>query len=126
MKIFEFIKKILVNESSDASTTDSKYNEILRYSARLGGTLFGPIPENHNRQFFCLDSHTWVWHDDWVDEKGKRHIQNFQYKVSANSIIKIVNNNSAQQLNETELDNFYQAVKAYADFIPRALINLPS
>ncbi len=31
------------------------YNDLIRHEAKIGGTIFGPVPKGHRREFFCLD-----------------------------------------------------------------------
>ena len=48
------------------------YRNLIRHEAKIGGQLFGPVPKDGRREFFCLDRHTWVWHEEWVDANGDR------------------------------------------------------
>ena len=86
---------------------------LLHYEARLGGELFGPIPKGHRREFFCLDEHTWVWHEEWIDEQGKRQVMTTRYDVRPQGILKSQGAHSYQKLTEQEAANLYQAVKLY-------------
>jgi hypothetical protein len=91
---------------------------ILHYVARLGGQLFGPVPQGNRREFFCLDERTWVWHEEWTDKKtGKRHIVTTRYDVRPDGILKSQGSNSYQRLSETETQNFVQAVHQYRDVV---------
>ena len=86
---------------------------LLRYGARLGGEVFGPIPDSHRREFFCLDRHTWVWHEEWDDANGKRQIVTTRYDVRPNGILKSQGNQSYQRLTTQETRNLYNAAKLY-------------
>ncbi len=35
--------------------------DLLRHEAKIGGELFGPLPQGGRREFFCLDEYTWIW-----------------------------------------------------------------
>lgn len=86
---------------------------LLRYEARLGGEIFGPIPEGGHREFFCLDEHTWVWHEEWKDKHGKHHALTTRYDIRPNGIVKSQGDNVYQALGKEEARNFYHAVQAY-------------
>lgn len=86
---------------------------LLRYGARIGGGLFGTVPAGHRREFFCLDEHTWVWHEEWVDQNRQRHVVTTRYDVRPNGILKSQGNSSYQRLTEQETKNLYRAAKLY-------------
>lgn len=89
------------------------HRALLHYEARLGGELFGPIPKGSRREFFCLDERTWVWHEEWTDAQGGRHVTTTRYDVRPNGIVKSQGNNSYQALTKEEAQNLYQAVHLY-------------
>jgi len=86
---------------------------LLRYGARLGGDVFGPIPEGHRREFFCLDRHTWVWHEEWTDENGQRQVVTTRYDIRPNGILKSQGSHSYQRLTTQEVRNLFQAARLY-------------
>jgi hypothetical protein len=90
---------------------------ILRREAEFGGQMFGPVPAGHQRQFFCLDEHTWVWHESWLDKKGHRQSITTRYDVRPNGIIKSQNGQVYQRLSKQELANFYRAARRYRDHV---------
>lgn len=87
--------------------------DALRRHAKLGGQLFGPVPVNRQRQFFCLDKYTWIWHEVWVDEKGKQHSVSTRYDIRPNGIFKVQNGGHYQSMSATETRNLYKAATAY-------------
>lgn len=89
------------------------YSALIHHEAKVGGTLFGPIPEGHRREFFCLDQHTWVWHEEWKDDSGDWKAMTTRYDVRPNGILKSQGGASYQHLSTEELTNFYRAVKIY-------------
>ena len=89
------------------------HRALLRYEARLGGELFGPVARGIRREFFCLDEHTWVWHEEWKDEQGKRRVLTTRYDVRPSGIVKSQGNSVYQALTDQELWNFYAAVQLY-------------
>ncbi len=91
------------------------YRGLIHHEAKIGGELFGPVPEGHRREFFCLDEHTWVWHEEWLDEQGNTRIMMTRYDVRPSGIVKSQGGKSYQSLTREELSNFYRAVKMYAE-----------
>ena len=89
------------------------HRALIHYEARLGGELFGPIPKGGRREFFCLDEHTWVWHEEWTDERGERHVMTTRYDVRPNGVVKSQGNHSYQALTKQEAQNLYHAVSLY-------------
>ena len=86
---------------------------LLHYQARIGGEVFGPIPEKVRREFFCLDEHTWVWHEEWDDENGKRQALTTRYDVRPTGVVKSQGGSSYQALTEAEARNLYSAIHVY-------------
>ncbi len=91
------------------------YRAIMQYEARLGGELFGPVPKGNRREFFCLDERTWVWHEEYTDEAGKRQIVTTRYDVRPGGILKSQGTNSYVGLSESEERHFRQAVRLYVE-----------
>lgn len=94
---------------------------LLRHEAKVGGTLFGPVPKGHRREFFCLDRYTWVWHEEWVDANGQRQIVTTNYLIRPEGIMKSQNGRTYQSVKGQELRNFYNAAKLYSERMPAEL-----
>lgn len=88
------------------------YRNFIRHEAKIGGRLFGPVPTNHRREFFCLDEHTWVWHEEWKDKAGQSHVQTTRYDVRPNGILKS-QGNRYQKVEGREALRLYEAAKLY-------------
>jgi hypothetical protein len=86
---------------------------LLHYLAWRGGKIFGPMPQGVRREFFCLDPHTWVWHEEWTDERGQHRAVTTRYDVKKQGILKSQGVNSYQRLTEQEERNFRAAAKQY-------------
>lgn len=97
---------------------------LLHYEARIGGELFGPIPKGNRREFFCLDEHTWVWHEEWKDELGKRQVMTTRYDVRPSGVVKSQGNSVYQALGEQEAENFHAAVQLYGQRVGSELRRL--
>jgi hypothetical protein len=89
------------------------YRNLIRHEAKIGGQLFGPVPKDHRREFFCLDEHTWVWHEEWLDSQGIRHIKTTRYDIRPNGILKAQDGQNYQYVGDEEARHFYQATKLY-------------
>jgi hypothetical protein len=86
---------------------------LIHHEAKIGSELFGPVPEGHRREFFCLDQRTWVWHEEWNDANGKHHAVTTRYDVRPTQVLKSQGKFSYQSLSKSELKNFFQAVRLY-------------
>ncbi len=88
------------------------YRKLLRHEARIGGTVFGPLPPGRRREFFCLDEHTWVWHEEWPDKYGRPRYITTRYDIRPDGIVKS-QNGSYVVLNEDEAKHLVQAARRY-------------
>jgi hypothetical protein len=88
---------------------------LIHHEAKIGSKLFGPIPDGARREFFCLDEHTWVWHEEWTDEKRKRHIMTTRYDVRPDGVLKSQGGQSYRMIKGVEARNFRKAVDGYCD-----------
>lgn len=87
---------------------------LLTREAAIGGQLFGPVPKGHQRQFFCLDKHTWIWHEEWRDTKGQHRAVTTRYEVRPDGVIKCQDGQAAyQRISPEEARNLYQATQLY-------------
>lgn len=109
------LKKLLgvIMPDNHQSRNDQIYRNIIRDAARMGGTLFGPIPEGNRREFFCLDEHTWVWHEEWTDANNIRHARTTRYDVRPNGIFKAQDGVPYQPLSAQEAHHLYAAARQY-------------
>ena len=100
--------------SSKQQDRDTKlYRDLIRHEARIGGTVFGPIPAGRRREFFCLDRHTWVWHEEWTDNNGKHRVMTTRYDVRPNGVLKSQNGSHYQPLGEDEAQKLLRAAELY-------------
>lgn len=104
-----FMPKILPRAQQ---TEDQIERDFLKAEARIGGELFGPVPAGRSRQFFCLDEHTWIWHEEWK-ANGKRQAVTTRYEVRPNGILKVQTGKPYQRLSTDEARNLYRAADLY-------------
>ena len=102
-----FFKKS--NESREAKL----YRDLLRHEAKIGGELFGPLPPGGRREFFCLDEHTWIWHEEWKDASRNMQTRTTRYDVRPSGIVKSQDGQHYQKVSDEEARRLYNAAKLY-------------
>ena len=96
----------------DKQREDELERELLSMESEIGGDLFGPLQKGHRRQFFCLDQHTWIWHEEWI-KNGKQQTITTRYEVRPNGVVKAQDGQAYQRLTEPEARNLYWAIEMY-------------
>ncbi len=98
-----------IQKSSKLSIKD-----LIKMESKLGGQLFGPIPEGHRREFFCLDEHTWVWYESSTDaQTGKISSLTTRYEIRGDRIIKMQDGQPYRYASLSEAKNLLEAVRRY-------------
>ena len=87
--------------------------ELISLESQVGATVFGPIPEGHRREFFCLDENTWIWHEEWRDEKNVARQATTRYEIHEKGILKVQEGARYQYFEGSELKNFVLATRLY-------------
>ena len=88
--------------------------QLIQLESELGRDLFGPIPKGHRREFFCLDEHTWIWYEEWIDSTTKKKMSTTtRYEVHDNGILKSQNGASYTFIDDEELQNLAIATRIY-------------
>lgn len=90
-----------------------RYREFIRKEAKMGGELFGPVPEGVRREFFCLDKRTWIWHEEWTDENGHRRVVTTRYDIRANGVLKAQDGQPYRFVKGEEAKRLYKAARTY-------------
>lgn len=111
MKLLDFL---LTQDPKQAAARRraEEYTALIHYEAKIGGQLFGEVPKNARREFFLLDRHTWVWHEEWTDKAG-HHVVTTRYDVRPNGVFKSQGAHSYQALSAQEMSNLYSAASLY-------------
>jgi hypothetical protein len=121
----EMIKKLL--SGMTAQKRDERranlQRDLIRREAKLGGQLFGPVQPGGRREFFCLDEHTWVWHEEWIDHSGQRQIKTTRYDIRPDAILKS-QNGQYQELSWDEAQRLQQAALLYKERIQNELYSV--
>jgi hypothetical protein len=97
--------------------------ELLRLESEIGASLFGPIPAGHRREFFCLDENTWIWHEEWKDEKGAPRTTTTRYEIHSNGILKVQEGARYKYIEGEELENIKVATRMYYEQVARKVYN---
>jgi hypothetical protein len=111
----------LINGQGEEQRQIDYYRSLMRREAELGGQVFGPIPTDRRREFFCLDKNTWIWHEEWTDTVGQRQSKTTRYDVRPTGILKAQDNGSYHKVSAEEANNLTQAAQIY---IQRSLTEL--
>jgi hypothetical protein len=98
-----------------------RYREIIHQEAAIGGQLFGPIPKGGRREFFCLNTHTWVWHEEWIDQTGRRQVVTTRYDIRPHGIFKAQDGQPYRPLSSEENKHFFKAVNMYYDAVSNTI-----
>ncbi|HSX35285.1 MAG TPA: hypothetical protein VLF62_06610 [Candidatus Saccharimonadales bacterium] len=89
-----------------------RYRDLIRREASIGGKLFGEVPKNGRREFFCLNRNTWVWHEEWDDAQG-HHAITTRYDVRPQGIFKAQDGQPYQPVSVQEGRRLYKATSLY-------------
>lgn len=127
MNLFHKITTLIVGDDSQlrmpkttkAPVRKPTERDLLRQESKIGATLFGDIPKGHRREFFCLDESTWIWHEEWRDDKGVERQSTTRYEVHPNGILKVTEGPRYQFIEGDELDNLVAATKLYYEKVAR-------
>lgn len=98
--------------------------ELLQLESEIGAELFGAIPKGHRRSFFNLDPTTWIWHEEWLDDKGKLQQTTTRYEVHPDRVLKIQEGARYDFLEGQELANLTIAVQMYYERVMREIYGL--
>lgn len=93
--------------------------ELINLESQVGAKLFGPVAGGHRREFFCLDDHTWIWHEEWIDESRKLQVATTRYEINERGVLKVQEGARYSYLEGEELQNFGLAVRLYYEQVTR-------
>jgi len=111
--MFQKLVNTIVGQRAELRQADL-YRNLIRHEAKIGGSVFGPIPKGHRREFFCLDEHTWVWYEEWRDANGRQVARNTRYDIRPDGVLK-AQNGHYQRLSIDEAKRLRQAANIYFD-----------
>jgi len=92
--------------------------DLIKMESKLGGQLFGPIPEGHRREFFCLDEHTWVWYESSINPAtGQGATLATRYEIRGDKIVKMQDGQPYRYASLSEARNLLKASKQYYSLV---------
>lgn len=104
--------------TQSGATGRPTYDDLMNAESELGRTLFGPIPEGYQREFFKHRQNVWIWHESYLDTMGVLHEMTVRYEVKPTGVFKKVPGvETLIKLEGTELDNFREAARRYLDLV---------
>lgn len=89
------------------------YRSLIRKESEMGGSLFGPLSGDNRREFFCLDEHTWIWHEEWTDIDGNRKVVTTRYDIRPSGVVKSQGGKGYQSLSPKEAKHLKHAINLY-------------
>lgn len=92
--------------------------ELLTLESEIGAQIFGPVPTGLRREFFCLDEHTWIWHEESLDKKNSS-ASTIRYEINQHGVLKVQEGARYNYLEGDELKNFAVAVRMYYEQVAR-------
>jgi hypothetical protein len=123
MVVASILKRILTSTGAFRITSKTTRRELIQRESEIGGHLFGPVPQGHHRQFFNLDPVTWIWYEEWKDNKGKVQSKTTRYEVHENGILKVQEGAPYYFIEGQELNNLLKATRTYYERVARDVYN---
>jgi hypothetical protein len=121
--ILRKFRQSVIAQKQDQARAEA-YRQLIRREAAIGGQLFGPIPAGHRREFFCLDEHTWIWHEEWIDRAGARQHRTTRYDLRPDGVIKAQNGQDYQYVSLDEAQHLLEAAKLYRQRVFHEVYNV--
>lgn len=115
-----------VSTQKVARDQESVYRNLIRSEATIGGEIFGNVSNGNRREFFCLDRHTWIWHEEWMDNSGVRQTMTTRYDVRPDGILKSQGGRTYAAVTPAEARNLISAAKEYRNRTFRHLYKVES
>lgn len=120
--IFKKVLKHLTDSQREERQAEL-YRNLIRHEAKIGGQLFGKVPAGGRREFFCLDENTWIWHEEWLDKAGQRHIRATRYDVRPDGILKAQDGQPYRAVPLEEAKRLQQAARLYRARVKAEIYN---
>jgi len=122
MAILDKIKKLATSGVKNPFVKLTE-RELIDAESAIGRQLFGEIPAEHKRDFFCLDEYTWVWHEEWKEGREIK-TQTVRYEIRGEKIVKINGSGEYTYVKGEELRNFVLAIKLYYEQVMRSIYKI--
>lgn len=96
-------------------------DDLINAESSLGRTLFGPIPEGHQREFFASKKNVWYWYESWMDASGRPQEITVRYEVRPTGVYKRPTGGVYKKIEGDELENFVKAAQSYLTLVKNKL-----
>lgn len=96
-------------------------SDLINSESAIGGTIFGPIPTGHRREFFLYKANTWIFHEAWKGSDGKDKETTITYQVKKSGVFKSPLGMEYVQIKGDELENFLAAAREYLKLLKAKL-----
>ncbi|MBI5357627.1 hypothetical protein HZB74_02155 [Candidatus Saccharibacteria bacterium] len=116
--IGRFLRFTGFSQADEMDQAEKFRRNVIRHEAKVGGELFGPVPKGVRREFFCLDEHTWIWHEEW-SENGQSKSKTTRYSVRPNGIVKAQDGHGYHLVKGEEAKRLLEAARAYQKRVER-------
>lgn len=110
---------VLTQIPKDRPLKQMTERDLIRLESEIGSQIFGALPHGHRREFFCLDSHTWIWYEEWYDENRQFISSTIRYEINQNGILKVQEGARYSYLDGQEYEHFAVAVQMYFEQVMR-------
>lgn len=121
LKVIANASKVIVQKATNTQPLTRR--KLIEMESAIGGRLFGPVPSDRRREFFCLDDTTWMWYEQWR-ENGQIKQTTVRYEIQQQGILKVQEGARYSYLEGAEFNNFMNAIRAYGQQV-RARVYTP-
>jgi hypothetical protein len=91
-------------------------DDLINAESALGRTIFGPVGEGHQREFFHHQKNVWIWHEAGVTVR---------YEVRPHGVFKKLLGHHYIKIEGAELQNFLDATRQYLKLVKSHLYGAP-
>ena len=121
-KLLNSRKKPRIKEpSAHGYSNRLSYEDLINAESVYGKTIFGPIPDGHQREFFEYRKNVWIWHESFIDPHGVLQEMTIRYEVRPSGVYKRPSNGSYCKIQGAELNNFREAARMYLSLVKQNL-----
>jgi hypothetical protein len=95
--------------------------QLIQKESEIGRTLFGKIPEGHQRDFYVYDERTVIWNEAWVDANNKKHFVRTRYELYPKKIVKAQDGRAPEFLSRDEAVRLVEALRVYKEQVTKKI-----
>lgn len=99
------------------------YEDLVNAESAVGRTIFGPVPDGCQREFFEYKKNIWIWHERQLNPNGIVQEMTVRYEVRPDGVFKRPGDGPYCRIEGAELENFRNAARMYLNLIKTKLYN---